>query len=71
MDPADERVLRILEGFERAPREVGPVTLSREYLDAVSRVETLPENRSGADKSWVGRSVENSRRMYARAVRKR
>ncbi len=67
---ADERALRILEEFARAPREVGPVTLSQDYLEHIARVESLPENQSGADKSWAFRAIQNSRRMYARAVPK-
>jgi hypothetical protein len=51
MDEADERVLKILDEFARAPREVGPLALSEEYLAAVARVESLPENQSGADKT--------------------
>ncbi len=71
MDEADERVLKILDEFARAPREVGPLALSEEYLAAVARVESLPESRSGTNKSWVHQAIRNSRRMYARAVRKR
>ena len=67
---ADERALKILDEFARAPRETGPVTLSPEYLDHIARVESLPENQSGADKSWVDRTIRNSRRMYASAVLK-
>ena len=48
---ADERALRILEEVTQAPREVGPVTLSQEYLEHIARVESLPENQSGADKT--------------------
>ena len=48
---ADERALRILEDFARAPREVGPLTLSPEYLDHIATVESLPQNQSGADKT--------------------
>jgi hypothetical protein len=51
MDASDERALRILDEFGRAPREVGPVTLSEDYLAAIARVESLPENQSGADKT--------------------
>lgn len=67
---ADERALRILEEFARAPREVGPVTLSREYLDHIARVEALPQNQPGADKSWVHRAICSSRRTHASAVLK-
>jgi hypothetical protein len=68
---ADERALRILDEISRAPRETGPVTLSPDYVDAIAQVESLPENQSGSDKSWVYRAIQSSRRMYARAVLKR
>ncbi len=48
---ADERALKILDEFAKAPREVGPVTLSQEYLDHIARVEALSQNQPGADKS--------------------
>jgi hypothetical protein len=38
------------------------------YLEMVRRVEELPENRSGADKSWVERACEEYRRHYRNAV---
>jgi len=67
---ADERALRILEDFARAPREVDPLTLSPEYLDHIARVESLPESQPGTDKSWVCSAIRNSRRMYARSTLK-
>lgn len=53
---ADERALRILDAFEKAPREAGPMTLSQEYLDAIAWVESLPENQSGSDKTSLCRA---------------
>ena len=51
MDADDEQALKILDEFARMPRETGPVTLSREYLDHIARVESLAENQSGVDKT--------------------
>ena len=68
---SNERALKILEAAASAPKETGPVTLSKEYLDAVAWVESLPENQSGSDKSWVRRHLEESRRHHTRAVLKR
>jgi hypothetical protein len=68
---ANERALEILEALSNGLRDTSPVTLSREYLDAVAWVESLPENRSGADKSWVARLLRDSRSHHARAVLKR
>lgn len=43
--------------------------LSAEYLRAVDRVEKLPANRTGADKSWVLRQYEAAMRVRAGAKR--
>jgi hypothetical protein len=51
MDADDERALRILAAFAKLPVEVGPVILSQDYLDHIARVESLPQNQSGADKT--------------------
>ena len=67
----EERAIRLIEEIERAPREVGPVSLGQEYLRAIDWVESLPKNQSGADKSWVPRLLKQSRAFYARAVRRR
>jgi len=67
---ADERSLRILEQYAQAPREVGPAALSQEYLDDIAKVEALPQNQSGADKSWVHRAQANFLRHYQRAQRR-
>ena len=71
MDADTRRALSILDAFQKLPKVVGPVTLSQEYLDHIARVEALPENQPGADKSWVHRAIEKSRRMHAGAVLKR
>lgn len=71
MDDANVRAIKILDELTRTPREVGPVKLTQEYLKAIEYIESLPENQSGADKSWVHRLLIDSRRFYARAVRKR
>jgi hypothetical protein len=68
MDADTQRALSILDAFEKLPKEVGPVTLSQEYRDHIARVEALPENQAGADKGWVHRLIQDSHRMYARAV---
>ena len=67
MTPED-RAIQLIEKIERAPREVGPVSLAPQYLRAVEWMESLPQNQSGADKSWVPRRLTQSRDHYARAV---
>jgi hypothetical protein len=49
------------------PKVEGPVTLSPGYLRAIERWEALPENASGADKSWVGRCQRAFDRHFAKA----
>lgn len=39
------------------------------YLDAVRRVEALPENQSGSDKTWVDRARAKYHARYRHAVR--
>ncbi len=39
------------------------------YLEKVRQVEALPENQSGADKSWVDEASEQYREHYRCAVR--
>lgn len=63
---ADERALRILEEFAQAPCGVGPVTLSQEYLEHIARVESLPENQSGADKTSRHRAQSEFFNHYRR-----
>ena len=70
MDADTQRALRILGAFAKLPKEVGPVTLSQGYLNHIARVEALPENQAGPDKSWVHRAQANFRRHYQRAQRR-
>jgi len=65
----EEEAIRLIEEIQRAPREIGPVTLSAAYLRAIEQVEAHPDNQSGADKSWVTRVRDASRDFHARAVR--
>jgi hypothetical protein len=54
-----------------ASRRTGPVRLDERYLRAVEKLESLPQNRSGADKSWVERALRDWRTHYARTLRVR
>jgi hypothetical protein len=45
--------------------------LGERYRRAIERLESLPENRSGADKTWVERALASWQAHYARAVRVR
>jgi len=68
-DEEYEELVRILEPFRSVPIETGPVTLSEDYLRMVDEVESAPENRSGADKSWVERARRRFREYFARVER--
>ncbi len=41
------------------------------YMEMVRRLEAHPENREGADKTWVARATEEYRRHFRHAVRLR
>jgi hypothetical protein len=71
MDPANARALEILESFRGHTAAGTPVELSARYLGAVERAESLPENREGADKSWVEASRREFHGYLARARRAR
>ena len=60
----------LLDSIALPPKE-GPVPLSPDYLRAVARVEALPANRNGADKTWVLRLVDSTLRMRRSAKRVR
>jgi hypothetical protein len=49
----------------------GPVRLGDQYRRAIEEAESLARNQSGADKSWVERSLEEYRAHYSRAIRVR
>jgi hypothetical protein len=61
----------ILDALVRDVPRSGFRPLSAGYLRAVDRVEKLPGNRSGADKSWVPRQFEAAMRVRAGAKRLR
>ena len=52
-------------------RHPGPIEVGEAYRRAVERLESLPENQSGADKTWVERAIAGWRAHYARAIRVR
>jgi hypothetical protein len=61
----DDETRRTLESIEKANASLppeGPVVLSAEYLRLIERVEALPENRPGTDKSWTERVLTSWKR---------
>lgn len=61
----------VLDVLVRQPPERAPNPLSAQYLRAVARVEALPENRDGADKTWVLKLAEELARLQRCIVRAR
>lgn len=71
MDPAAETALRAIDAaVAEVARLSGPVTLDEAYLHAVERVEAMPENQSGADKTWVSHAQRQFREHFRRARRR-
>lgn len=66
----DDATRRTLEAIERAKASLppeGPVVLSEEYLRLIERVEALPENRPGTDKTWTERVLASWKRTVETA----
>lgn len=58
----DDVLRRALQGIAQAKAmspPAGPVVLSDEYLRLIERVEALPQNRPGTDKTWTERALES------------
>jgi hypothetical protein len=68
--PADKALRAIDDAVAEVSRLSGPVTLDAEYLRAIERVEAMPQNQSGADKTWIREAVERDRRHFARIRRR-
>jgi hypothetical protein len=68
MDSAADKALRAIdEAVAEVARLSGPVTLDADYLRAIERVEAMPENQSGADKTWVSEAQRQFREHFRRA----
>jgi hypothetical protein len=70
MDPELERALRALEEAAEFAKSYR-FEMTEDYLALLAQVEALPQNRPGADKSWVWRLLDSSARFYKSAVRVR
>lgn len=51
------------------PASSDAVPLSEAYRRAIEQTESLAENRSGADKTWVERALQEYRAHYSRSSR--
>jgi hypothetical protein len=65
-----EDALRALDEAVELAKSI-QVDLTDEYLQRIAEVEALPQNQSGADKTWAARLARNSKDYFARAVRVR
>ena len=67
---------RAIEAIDRAVEEARrlegtPIVLDPSYLAGIDRVERMPQNQPGTDKTWVVTLVKRSDAFIARAVRVR
>jgi hypothetical protein len=68
MESAADKALRAIDdAVAEVARLTGPVTLDAVYLRAIERVEALPENQSGSDKTWVVEAQRQFREHFGRA----
>ena len=64
-----EKLVRILEPFRNVRIPTGPVILPERYLRMIDEAESAPENRSGADKTWVETAQKEFHEYFARVMR--
>jgi hypothetical protein len=67
MDEMTRRALQSIAQAKSLSPPEGPVVLSDEYLRLIERVEALPENRPGTDKSWTERVLASWKRTLQTA----
>ena len=67
----DEALERIFAPLRHLRYESGPVTLSDEYRRLVEAADALPENQSGADKTWVFEAIRRFQQHFSRVERSR
>ena len=70
-EPAVASALRMLDEVCAEPVPSGPVELSPFHRAAIAWLEALPQNQSGADKTWVEETDRAWREHYARSFRVR
>lgn len=64
MDASAREALSLLAVLRASAIPAGPVVLSAPYLRRVVRVEALPANQTGADKTWVAQALSRFRAHY-------
>jgi hypothetical protein len=71
VDELTQQTLALLDEIARGEADPHPVQLSPEYLRDVERVECLPQNQSGRDKSHVERAQRQFLASYRTVTRVR
>jgi hypothetical protein len=67
MDDATRKALEAIDAAVAAKPPEGPIVLSEEYLRLVRRVEEIPENKPGTDKTWTERVVDEWKHLVESA----
>jgi len=68
VDPEIEAVFRMLDDVAEEAKSIR-IDIDDDYLHAIELAEALPENQSGADKTWVWR-MDVASRTYFKHVRR-
>jgi hypothetical protein len=68
MTPQLEAALRMLDDAARETASIR-IEVDEDYRRAIALVETLPQNQSGSDKTWIWRMDRAFREHYRRAKR--
>jgi hypothetical protein len=68
MRPTLEDGLRALREASESAKSIR-VDLTEDYLQLITAVEALPQNQSGADKTWVARMEDAFQAHYRNAKR--
>ena len=69
LDRSTELALRALEEAEEAARNLPPIVLDDHYIALIARIEAMPWNRPGTDKTWVHELYDSDVAHFARCRR--
>lgn len=69
LDRSTELALRALDEAEAAARNLPPIVLDDHYLEMIARVEAMPWNSPGTDKTWVYHLHDSDRAYFAKCRR--
>lgn len=69
LDRSTELALRALEEAEEAVRNLPPIVLDDHYLAMIARIEAMPWNSPGTDKTWVHELHDSNVAHFAKCRR--